>query len=131
MYKLKNIVYADGGKILTSDNFKGYHKKGNLEDFEEVTIDLSTIVIVDNIIKFNDGFVEIYLLEHRKNLDYAGWKKEIISWLFNNDDQIAIILNKDSGEEEDLLRYNKMQEWREWAGQLAHKILEILNINNN
>jgi hypothetical protein len=131
MYKLKNIVYADGGKILTSGNFKGYHKEGNLEDFEEVTIDLSTIVIVDNIIKFNDDFVEIYLLEHRKNLNYAGWKKEIISWLFNNDDQIAIILNKDSGDEEDILRYNKMQEWREWAGQLAHKILEILNINNN
>lgn len=130
MYKLKNIVYADGSKILTSGNFKGYHKEGNLEDFEEVTIDLSTIVIVDNIIKFNNGFVEIYLLEHRKNLDYAGWKKEIISWLFNNDDQIAIILNKDNSEE-DLLRFNKMQEWREWAGQLANKILEMLNINNN
>ena len=37
---------------------------------------------------------------------------------------MAIILNKDESAET-LLEYNRMQEWRDWAGTLANKILSI------
>ena len=61
-----------------------------------------------------------------KNGTYADYKKAIIQKKYSNDDQIAIMLNKDSGEEIDLLAYQKMQEWRDWASLVARKILEIL-----
>ena len=124
MYKIKNIVYADAGKVIKSAIYKGYQCEGNLEDFEELTIDLNSGSIHDGLIWFDNAVMQI------RKLDYVGWKTYIVKLRYSNDDQIAIILNKDNSEE-DLLRYNKMQEWREWAGQLAHKILEILNINNN
>ena len=124
MYKIKNIVYADAGKILKSANYQGYQCKGNLEDFEELTVDLNTGHRENGLIIFDNAVMLV------KDLDYVGWKTHIVKIRYSNDDQIAIILNKDSSEE-DLLRFNKMQEWREYASELAHKILEILNINNN
>jgi hypothetical protein len=45
--------------------------------------------------------------------------------LFPNNDQIAIILNKDDSEE-DMLLFNKMQEWRRWSGVVAKQILTVL-----
>lgn len=130
MYKVKNIVYSDGGKLLISDKFKGYSHVGNLEDFIEIEINLNLATIENNIITFDD-LAPIYINETNSKYSYGDWKAHIIKTRYSNDDQIAIMLNKDSGDEEDILRYNKMQEWREWSSQLAHKILEILNINNN
>ena len=56
----------------------------------------------------------------------ADYKKAIIQKKYNNDDQIAIMLNKDSGEEVDLMAYRKMQEWREWSSLVARKIISTL-----
>ena len=61
-----------------------------------------------------------------KNGDYGDYKKAIVQKKYSNDDQIAIILNKDNGLEEDLFAYQKMQEWREWASTVAKKIVEVL-----
>jgi hypothetical protein len=57
--------------------------------------------------------------------EYKDWKKKWINKQFTNDDQIAIMLNKDNSEE-DLLLFNKMQEWREWSGIMAKKIIDLL-----
>lgn len=124
MYKIRNIVYADAGKVIKSATYQGYQCEGNLEDFEELTIDLNSGSIHDGLIWFDNAVMQL------RKLDYVGWKTYIVKLRYSNDDQIAIILNKDNSEE-DLLRYNKMQEWRVWSGQLANKILEMLNINNN
>ena len=124
MYKIKNIVYADAGKVIKSATYKGYQHEGNLEDFEELTIDLNSGSIHDGLIWFDNAVMQV------RKLDYVGWKTYIVKLRYTNDDQIAIMLNKDNSEE-DLLRYNKMQEWREWASELSAKILEMLNINNS
>ena len=50
----------------------------------------------------------------------------LIKIRYSNDDQIAILLNKDSSEE-DLLKYNKMQEWRDWASILAKAFMDKIN----
>jgi hypothetical protein len=55
---------------------------------------------------------------------YSDYKKDIIKKRYSNDDQIAIILNKDDSEE-DQMRYQKMMEWREFASFFAKKVLEI------
>ena len=53
-------------------------------------------------------------------------KKKFVNKQFTNDDQIAIILNKDESEEDTFL-FNKMQEWRAWAGIIAKEIVKILH----
>ena len=62
-----------------------------------------------------------------KNGDYGDYKKAIIQKKYSNDDQIAIILNKESGLKEDLFAYQKMQEWRGWSATVAKKIVEVLS----
>jgi hypothetical protein len=45
---------------------------------------------------------------------------------YSNDDQIAIILNKDESEK-DKISYNRMQMWRRFADDLAIRTVEQLN----
>jgi hypothetical protein len=65
------------------------------------------------------------LMEHISCADYGSWKSKIIGKQFNNDDQIAIMLNKDDSDE-DMMLFVKMQEWRAWASIVAKKIMSIL-----
>ena len=44
--------------------------------------------------------------------------------IWSNDDQIAIILNKDNGDNE---MYNFMQEWRKWFSDITHNIEKLYN----
>ena len=46
----------------------------------------------------------------------------MIKLRYSNDDQLALILNKDNSEEDTEL-YNKMQEWREWSGTFAKLVM--------
>lgn len=121
MYKEKETVYADAGKMLASATFKGWSNKGNLEDFTEVSVTLEDITVGDQFITCSNG--DCVILK-RPNYTYADWKKHFIGLRYSNDDQIAIILNKDDSPE-DVLRFNRMQDWRQWSAQLASKILEI------
>jgi hypothetical protein len=57
---------------------------------------------------------------------YKDWKTKWVNKQFPNDDQIAIILNKDDSEE-DLLLFNKMQEWRVWSGKVSKKIVDVIS----
>ena len=61
-------------------------------------------------------------------MDYVGIKTKIIKMKYSNDDQIAIILNKDNSAE-DLELYNKMQNWRDWAGEFAREVVKLLNVD--
>ena len=119
MYQIKDKVYADAGKILIGKNKIGYILTGNIEDFTEEDIYLDDMVIDGNLLRYSNGrIVERYI----PNESYAQLKARIIKRKYSNDDQIAIMLNKDNSEL-DLMYYNKMQEWREWASILAHSIL--------
>lgn len=116
MFKIKNIIYSDAGKVLVGNNRIAFQLlDGN---YSEQNIDLSNIIITSQLVKCG----QIYFKNIHSN-NYADWKAYIIKRRYSNDDQIAIILNKDLSEE-DTLRYNKMQEWREWAGIAAKKIIE-------
>lgn len=45
---------------------------------------------------------------------------------YSNDDQIAIIINRDDSEEGNI-KFQQMQAWREWCGKLAKEIIKIIN----
>ena len=120
MYVKNNVVYADAGNILISKTAIGYSLMADIANIQEQQINLQDMKLEGEFLKYSDGLV----VQRYKNLNYAGWKADIIKWRYTIDDQMAIILNKDESAET-LLEYNRMQEWRDWAGVLANKILSI------
>ena len=120
MYIKNNVVYADAGNILISKTAIGYSLIANIANIQEQQVNLQDMKLEGEFLKYSDGLV----VQRYKNLNYAGWKADIIKWRYTIDDQMAIILNKDESAEA-LIEYNKMQEWRDWAGTLANKILSI------
>lgn len=121
MYKVKNKIYSDAGCVLKYKNQIAYvFRDVDIKDVSEIAIDLEDMVIKNKFIIYSKGLLREYI--NCKN--YEDWKTKIIHKQFSNDDQIAIILNRNDSEE-DLLIYNKMQEWRVWAGVVAKKIINL------
>lgn len=115
MFKVRNKVYSEAGYVLLGENKKGYQFEGELSDFTEEAISLEDMQI-------NGDFV-IYggILQYLGNdLTYEGQKRDMVRRRYSNDDQLAIILNNDPEQ------LAKMQEWRDWSSQVAHKIMEIV-----
>jgi hypothetical protein len=126
MYKVGNFVFADAGHHLKRGSSIAYFFEDNKEPIEENSTIIDDMHRVSNIILWANNKIAQPIIH---NGAYGDYKKAIIQKKYSNDDQIAIILNKDSGEETDLIAYNKMQEWREWASIVAKKIL--VTIENN
>lgn len=130
MYTIKNITYSDAGKILrvfNVDKLKSicYFCDASETAIVEESIDVSSLQRKDSsILLVNTTEGHQIVMGNNPKRTYADWKTTIIKWRYSNDDQIAIMLNKDESEE-DLERYNKMQEWREWASTLSKKIIEV------
>ena len=122
MYKIRNRVYAESGKILKGSSQIGYSLNGELSDFTEIDITLDDMRIENGrYLVYSNGLI---IERYDPNLTYEQLKSKIVKRLFSNDDQIAIMLNKDESEN-DLMIYNKMQEYRNWASVLAKKILSL------
>ena len=120
MYQIKNKIYSDAGKILKYKNKYAYNFRDvDLQDISEIDVYLNDMILKNNIAIYSGGLIRESIAN-----DYGTLKSKIIARQFTNDDQIAIILNKDDSEE-DLMLFNKMQEWRRWAGVLAKHILSL------
>lgn len=123
MYKIGNYNFADAGYYLKRGSSIAYFFEDNEEEIQEIEATVNDMHRVGSIILWSEDKLAQRVF---KNGTYADYKKAIIQKKYSNDDQIAIMLNKDSGEEIDLLAYQKMQEWRDWASIVAKKIIEIL-----
>ena len=123
MYKIGNWTFADAGYYLKRGSSIAYFFENSDEEVQEIEATVNDMHKVGSIILWSKDKLAQRVF---KNGAYADYKKAIIQKKYSNDDQIAIMLNKDSGEEIDLLAYQKMQEWRDWASLVARKILEIL-----
>lgn len=131
MYTKKGKCYSDAGKYLVSGVTVGFELPAELEDISEVAVDLT-----DMEIRVASGMsVAVcsaercsFLVRTSENepVDYARLKREIVKMRYSNDDQIAIILNRDEGDEQDSLDYDHMQEWRDWASEVAHTIIDCM-----
>lgn len=119
MFTDRNMIYADAYNVLQHKNKIGFQLPYT-EDVLETLIDLSSMYRDGNTMYYNNSTLAQSI---NKDWTYSDYKREIIKKRYSNDDQIAIILNKDDSEE-DLLRYQKMMEWREFASTLAKKIIE-------
>lgn len=121
MYKIRDKVYADAGYILIGKNRRGYVFQGELEEFTEQKITIDDMRVEGNFLRYSNGSI---LEMYSPNATYEELKAKIVKRLFTNDDQIAIMLNKGRSEQDDLV-FDKMQEWRNWAGTLAKKIVSL------
>lgn len=121
MYKVRNKVYADAGKLLVAKNKAGYCFIGELADFTEEDIVIDDMAVSGSFVVYNHGKLrEAY----SPSTTYEQYKARFIKKLFSNDDQIAIMLNYQNSEEDTEL-YSKMQEWRNWSGELAKRIASM------
>lgn len=121
MYKVRNKVYADAGNLLIGNNKVGYVFLGELKEFSEKAIQLDDMRIEGDFLVYSNGMIrELY----NPNMTYEQLKAKYVKRLFSNDDQIAIMLNKDRSAEDSELFY-KMQEYRDWCGTLAKKVMSL------
>lgn len=121
MYKVRNKVYAEAGSLLIGTNKRGYCFLGELNEFSERAINLDDMRIEGQFLVYSDGLIrELY----NPNMTYEQLKAKYVKRLFSNDDQIAIMLNKDRSAEDAEL-FEKMQEYRDWCGTLAKKVISL------
>ena len=121
MFTKGNKVYADAGKYLVSKDRRiiALNITGSIDDYDEEEINSPLdIEIKDGLIYYQNR----KLICAPEIMDYAGIKTKMIKLRYSNDDQLALILNKDNSEEDTEL-YNKMQEWREWSGRFAKEVM--------
>lgn len=124
MYIDKGYIYSDAGKILVSGNFIGYSVKADsslVDNIVEENIILDDMILDGDFIRYNNGRI---IQSYSKNNTYADLKTKIIKWRYSNDDQIAILINKNDSED-DAIKYERMQAWREYAARLAKAIINV------
>lgn len=127
MFTKGNILYSEPYKYLKVKDRSIFGLMFNLdsyseEDFEEIDIDRPLQIEISKGRVYwqnNLFFIKPTLWT------YAGVKTSIIKSRYSDDDQMALILNKDNSEEDTML-YTKMQEWREFASEVAKGATELL-----
>lgn len=126
MYTVKNKTYADAGYILKYKNKVAFSFEDvDQKDVLETKINLENMQKIGNFVMYPDGYKD-----YISCTEFKDWKAKLINKQFTNNDQIAIMLNKDDSDE-DLLLFNKMQEWRKWAGVVANKIMSVIHNNES
>lgn len=129
MFQKGNKVYAEVGNYLRHKNKRmiGLTIVGNIEDFEEYPLNNPLdIVVKKDMFFFNNRMFAC----KPETMDYASIKTRMITSRYSNDDQMALILNHGKSEEDTEL-FNKMQEWRDWAGAIAKLVVQIQEDINN
>ena len=126
MYQKNTKVYSKPNSYLIKKdtNIRSLVGIGNLEDFIELEFKLpyefkviNTVIVNLEGINFRIGNYEVI-------------KTNIIKSRYTNDDQIAIMLNKDNSAA-DKLAFTRMQEWREWSSKLAKAIVSFSENKNH
>lgn len=117
MFQKGNKVYAEVGNYLRHKTKRmiGLTIVGNIEDFEEMPLNVPLDVVVEkDMFFFNNRMFAC----KPEEMSYAGIKTRLITSRYSNDDQMALILNHGKSDEDTEL-FDKMQEWRDWAGEVA------------
>lgn len=121
MFNKGNTVYADAYKYLRHKckNVIALSIKGCANDYEELEMDhpLDVEVSGDMIFWNRQMFANI-----PDALTREAIKTSIIKSRYSNDDQLAILLNKDE-DEKGAIYYQKMQEWREFASEVSKIVI--------
>lgn len=129
MYTRGDMVYADTYKYLKhkENGFYALAYKGTMDEFDEFDMTQPfDFKISGNVVIFEGGKLAFSV----DGWDYVSLKTTFVKKRYSNDDQIAIMLNYNSGEYYDVMFYEKMQEWRTFAGDMAKQLEALHNTSN-
>lgn len=114
MRQYGNKTIADVGKYLVdSDGRRGFSIANDHHvTFEELPLDTNVEARPFNSLCIGGVF------QIRKSDDI---KRDLVNLIFSNDNQIAIILNRESSVE-DAETYDFMQAWRAWFGEVVKNV---------
>lgn len=115
MKQFNDYLLPDVGKCFKLNNVITFKIDSDSVDYEELEINPENVEVMGEL-----AFVDRKFAVSGK--DYRELKTNLVKKLFSNDDQIAIILNK----EKTVMTY--MNQWRDWFGTVAHKIIELRNV---
>lgn len=122
MITYKNKIYAKPGYYIKNKKGECNYSLPYSEDDEYTEIESD---IMESPLP---GYYKIFPRYLYKVKDNANIKGDLIRFLWSNDEQIAIMLNKDRSEE-DLAMYNFMQEYRTYFSNLAKQIKELETVD--
>lgn len=123
MFVKGDLIYSDAGKYLSLDGEIGYVLFQSDRSPQEITVQLNDMVVDGDTACWNR---RLFSLRGIEQYSFPYLKTRLIHLRYSNDEQIALLLNKDDSEE-DLKNYQQMQEWRKYASLVAHKIMEVVN----
>ena len=115
MYKKNDITFAEAGNYLKrrAASEISFQAEGESSEFEEVKIAYPYEITVMGDILLFDGIAIL-----AEEMSKKAIKMHIVKMRYTNDDQIAVMLNKDDSEE-DRLSFERMQAWRKFADDVA------------
>ena len=122
MFTKGNRVYADTYKYLRHKTKAaiGITMVADESEVEEVVMELPIVVSINgNMVTWENGKLAFFA----KDKNYASIKEQLVKSRYTNDEQLAIMLNKDSSEDSQLC-YQRMQEWRSFAEEMARLVNE-------
>lgn len=109
MFTISNKTYASAGNLLKKKGWVGFSCKTS-DDIIEIPINTDDITIKNDMFVWNNGKLQLPIIP---NGTYGEYKKRLINKIFSNDDQIALILNKDF-DQDSSVAFEEMQKWREY-----------------
>lgn len=119
MYTKDKITYSDAGYILRDGVNLGYSLENTSESLTELEIDLSEMEIRGITAVCPSSGASWNTIG-----TYSEIKSSIINSRYSNDDELAILLNREESEEKEV-EYQRLQSWRLWARNVARKILDL------
>lgn len=121
MYEKNGRVYADPYKYLKRRGTVAMEVSvTDKEGWEELAMKRPLEIKISR--KGEEAVVNGLFLLRICGKDYGEVKREIIKMRYTNDDQMAIILNREDSEEDEL-SYCRMQLWREFAAEVARAVI--------
>ena len=122
MFEKDGILFADAFKYLRHKRRSevALQLRGSEEDFIEVDIEPLNVEIKGDMIGFG-----IWFVVKPDSFEYGDIKKAVIQMRYNNDSQLALMLNRDNSEEAHMY-FEKMQEWRRFATAVAKEAVARL-----
>lgn len=128
MFAKGKKVYAEVGNYLRhkTKSVIGFTIVGDIEDFDEYPLNNPLDIVLEQDKFF---FNSRMFVCRPSTMDYVGIKTKLITSRYSNDDQMALILNNGMSEDDTML-FNKMQEWRSFAGDIARSVVSLQNVKN-
>lgn len=135
MFTKDGILYSDAFKYLYNARMNAvafqYPESDGWEEGplpDDFNVELTEVKDEDGNVTERRAFFynRLFVATLPAELSYGAVKTAIIQRRYSNDDQLALMLNRENSEESESL-YQKMQSWRDFATVFAKKVMALVS----